>query len=278
MNLKKWVGMFMIVMLTLFVTACGNSNEASSNKDGNGAESENGKEAKTLRVITNAQFAPMEYMENGEVVGFDIDLIKAVAEEAGYDITVEHVGWDSMLVEVENGHADLAIAGISINEKRKQTYDFTVPYYQSSPKIIVQKDSDIQSLEDLKEKVVAVQNGTTGQETAEKVLGEKSPNLKKMEDNNLAILELVNGGADAVVTDKPVAEEYVKNNPNANLKIVDIPDAELEYYGIMFPKGSELVDDFNEALNKLFENGKYEEIFKNWFGTEPDIEALKAQQ
>lgn len=278
MKLKSLVGLIVIVMMAFFITACGNSNETSTNKEDNTTASSQNKDGKTLRVITNAQFAPMEYLENGKVVGFDADLIKAVAKEAGYDVKVEHVGWDSMLVEVENGNADLAIAGITINDKRKQTYDFSYPYYQSSPKIIVKEDSDIKSLNDLKDKVVAVQNGTTGQETAEKVLGEKSPNLKKMEDNNVAILELVNGGADAVVTDKPVAEEYVKNNPDQHLKIVDIPDADLEYYGIMFPKGSDLVDDFDKALNTLFENGKYEKIYKDWFGTEPDIDALKALQ
>lgn len=264
------LGLLMILAITVLLTACG-SNEASNGGDG--------EESKTLKVVTNAAYAPMEYLDGDKVTGFDVDLIEAVAEEAGYEIEVVHIGWEAMLVEVESKIADLAIAAITINDDRKSIYDFSVPYFKSSNMILVKEDSDIQTADDLKDKKVAVQNGTTGHESAQAILGEKSPNIKTFEDNNLAVQELLNNGADAVIADKPVVENYVANNPDQGLKVVgDATTFDSEYYGILFPKGSNLKGDFDKAVNTLFDNGKYAEIYKKWFGVEPDLEDLKAQQ
>lgn len=270
--MKKTItfGFIMILALTFILSACGTNNTNSDNGDV-------GKEK--LRVVTNAAYAPMEYLSKGEVVGFDADLIKAVAEEAGYEIELVHTGWDAMFVELEDELADLAVAAITINEKRRQSYDFSVPYYQSINKILVKEGSDVKNGEDLKNnKTVAVQNGTTGQATAESLLGEKSQDIKKFEDNNIAIQELLSGGADAVIADNTILEEYAKNNPDKGLTVITDNSFDSEYYGFAFPKGSELKVEFDKALNSLFDNGKYAEIYKEWFGVEPDIEHLKKQQ
>lgn len=260
----------LILAFALFLTACGTAEETS------GASSSD--EKKTLRVVTNAAYAPMEFLDKGEVVGFDIDLINAVAKEAGYEIKVEHLGWDPIFVETESKRADLAVAAITINDDRKQTYDFSVPYFQSTNKILVPKDSDIQSAEDLKGKTVAVQNGTTGQAAMDALLGKNHKDIKKFEDNNLAIMEMESGGAAAVVADNVVVEEYAKNNPDKNLTVVEDASFDSEFYGLLFPKGSELVEEFNTALNTVLDNGTYTAIYKEWFGIEPNIEILKAQQ
>ncbi len=260
----------MIFALAMILSACG-TKEAGSNAGGD--------EKKTLKVVTNAAYAPMEYMEGDKVEGFDVDFIKAVAEEAGYEVKVEHTGWESMFVEVTDKIADLAVAAITITDERKEGYDFSVPYYASSNMILVPKGSDIKSVEDLKDKVISVQNGTTGQEAAEAILGENSKDIKKFEDINLAILELMNGGADAVIADKPVLEGYITNNPDQNLAVIgDEAAFTKDYLGIMFPKGSELKTKFDEAVNKLMDNGKFAEIYQKWFGKDPDIDDLKAQQ
>lgn len=267
------LGLLMILAMTVLLTACGSSETSS------GGEGDESKESKALKVVTNAAYAPMEFLEGDKVTGFDIELVEAVAEEAGYEVDVVHTGWEAMLVEVESAIADLAIAAITINDDRKAIYDFTVPYFKSSNMILVKEDSDIQTADDLKDKIVAVQNGTTGHESAQAILGEKSPNIKTFEDNNLAVQELLNNGADAVIADKPVVENYVANNPDQGLKVVgDSNTFDSEYYGILFPKGSELQGDFDEAVKALLDNGKYAEIYKKWFGVEPDIEDLKAQQ
>ncbi|AOH53411.1 glutamine ABC transporter substrate-binding protein [Peribacillus muralis] len=259
--------------LLLALTGCGKDKEVSTT----GKEEESN--GKTLRIVTDANYAPFEFLEGDKVVGFDIDFITAVAKEAGYEPKVESVGWDPIFVEIESKRADVAVSAITVNDKRKQTYDFSVPYFLSTNKILVPEKSDIKSGKDLKGKVIAVQTGTTGQAAVEKLIGENNKNIKKFENNNLAIQELLQKGAAAVVADNTVVEEYVKNNPDQKLKVVEDSSAfNEEFYGLMFPKGSELKGDFDKAVNAIYENGKYAEIYKEWFGIEPDVETLKAQQ
>jgi ABC-type amino acid transport substrate-binding protein len=271
---KKFGKLFAVLLaFTVILSACGTSGEKADTKS---AESKEGK--KTLRVVTNADYAPFEYMDKGKVVGFDVDLVTAVAKEAGYDVKVENVGWDPMFIEIDEKRADVGVAAITINDDRKQSYDFSSPYFLSTVKILVKQDSDIKSAADLKGKVVSVQNATTGQEAAEKILGKNYPNLKKFENNILAIMEMINGGADAVIADNTVVEEYAKNNPKQNLKVVEDETAfESEFYGFLFPKGSELKDEFDTALKEVIDNGTYAKIYKQWFKVEPDLEKLKAE-
>ncbi|MET3696810.1 amino acid ABC transporter substrate-binding protein (PAAT family) [Bacillus oleivorans] len=273
MKKKPFFLLAIILGLIFVLAACGTSTSEETATSGETAGTE------PLRVVTNAAYAPFEYMEGDKIVGFDIDLINALAEEAGYEIEIEHVGWDPLFVEIESERADLAIGAITINDDRKQTYDFSHPYFLSTNKILVPEDSTIQSGEDLVGLTVAVQGGTTGDAAVEKLFGTNHQDIKKFEDNNLAIQELLQGGAEAVVADNTVVEEYVKNNPDQKLKVVeDSSSFEQEFYGFMFPKGSELKADFDEALNTLFENGTYAEIYEEWFGVEPDLETIKAQQ
>ncbi|OAS88323.1 MULTISPECIES: basic amino acid ABC transporter substrate-binding protein [Metabacillus] len=273
--MKKGLFTFVLVLAFMMIlSACGTSQETSG---GEGSDSK--EEKKVLRVATEANYAPFEYQDKGEVVGFDIDFIQAVAKEAGYEVEVVNVGWDPLFVEVKDEIADIGLSAITINDDRKQTYDFSVPYFLSTNKILVPEGSDIKTAADLKDKVIAVQTGTTGQEAVDSIVGENNPKVKKFENNNLAIMELNSGGADAVVADNTVVEEYVKNNPDKKLIVVEDEDSfDAEYYGLMFPKGSKLKAEFDEAINQVLDNGKYTEIYNEWFGSDPDVENLKAQQ
>lgn len=270
---KRFFAIVLMAITVLIVSACGTSK--TSETSGTGAEVEK----KELRVVTDAAYAPFEYMEGDKIVGFDIDFLKAVGEEAGYKLKIEHVGWDPIFVEIKSKRADIAISSITINDDRKQTYDFSLPYFLSTNKILVREDSDIKSAADLKGKVVAVQNGTTGQEAMDKLLGKNNEDIKKFENNNLAIMEMMSGGADAVVADNGVVEVYAKNNPKEKLKVIeDSGSFEAEFYGLLFPKGTELKVDFDKAIEKVFENGTYEKIYQEWFGQKPNMEKLKEAQ
>jgi glutamine transport system substrate-binding protein len=259
----KLVSTVLMVALLLVLSACGTSKNTST-----GTTSGGDAEKKTLRVVTDAAYAPFEYQD------------KAVAKEAGYEIKVEHVGWDPIFVELDKKIADIGLSAITINDERKQTYDFSVPYFLSTNKILVPKDSDIKSAADLKNnKIVAVQNATTGQEAVEGLLGKNSDKIKKFENNNLAILELKSGGADAVVADNTVIEEYAKNNPKENFVVIEDSAAfAKEFYGLMFPKGSKLKADFDKAVNAVIDNGTYAKVYKKWFKVDPDTQILKDQQ
>ncbi|WP_144552675.1 basic amino acid ABC transporter substrate-binding protein [Bacillus sp. X1(2014)] len=271
----KLVSTFLMVALLLVLSACGTSKSTST-----GTKEGGDTEKKTLRVVTDAAYAPFEYQDKGEVVGFDIDFINAVAKQAGYKVKVEHVGWDPIFVELDKKIADIGISAITINDERKQSYDFSVPYFLSTNKILVPKDSDIKSAADLKNnKTIAVQNATTGQEAVEGLLGKNSDKIKKFENNNLAILELKSGGADAVVADNTVIEEYAKNNPKDNFVVIEDSAAfAKEFYGLMFPKGSKIKADFDKAVKAVIDNGTYAEVYKKWFKVEPDTQILKDQQ
>lgn len=122
---------------------------------------------------------------------------------------------------------------------------------------------------------VSVQNGTTGQAALEKMFG-KSENIKKYENNVLAIQALLNGEVEAVVADNAVVQEYEKNNPDKKLvTISDKENFESEFYGIIFPKDGEHQEEINKAMKKIIDDGKYAEIYKKWFGEEPNVDVLK---
>lgn len=264
-------GLIMMLIISLF--GCGQGEEKASNE--NAAKEEKEK----IVVATEAAFAPFEYMDKGEVVGFDIDFLDAVMKEVGYEYDVKNIGWDPLFAAVQGKEVDMAVSAITINDKRKQTYDFSVPYFQSTHMILVPEGSDIQNANDLEGKVVGVQNGTTGQAAVEKIFGEENENIKKFENSVVAIMELLNGGVDAVVTDNTVVNEYLKNNPDKNLVGIEDPNNfESEFYGLMFPKGSELKEELDAAIKTVIENGTYTEIYKKWFGTEPNVDVLLEQQ
>ncbi|WP_040206116.1 basic amino acid ABC transporter substrate-binding protein [Neobacillus jeddahensis] len=266
--MKKFtfVSTIMMIGLLLILSACGTSKTGGSEK-------------KSLKVVTDAAYAPFEYQDKGKIVGFDVDFVNAVAKEAGYDVKIEHVGWDPIFVEIEKKTADFAVSAITITPDREDSYDFSVPYFLSKNEILVPKGSTIKSAKDLEGKKIAVQNGTTGMEVVEKLFGKNNENIKKFENNNLAILELKNGGVDAVVADNSVVETYVKNNPKDNFEFIeDDGTFDNEFYGLLLPTGSKLKGDLDKAVKEVIDNGTYAKIYKKWFDVEPDTDILKDQQ
>lgn len=263
-NLKiRALGVLVVIALMVVSAACV--------KQDNSA----GEGKRKLIVGTSAAFAPFEYLDKGEIVGFDIDLLAAIMKEAGYDYEVKNLGWDPLFETIRGKNADLGIAGIAINDTRKQTFDFSRPYYESTHMILVPEGSDIKSAKDLIGKKVGVNNGSTGQEATEKLLGRNSPDIKKYEDIIMAIMSLKNNDVQAVVTDNAVVNEYIKNNPNDKfVGITDKQNFEPEYYGLMFPKGSELKKEIDAAFQTILKNGTFSTIYKKWFGITPNVDVL----
>ena len=249
-------GLFKIVAplaaASMLLAACG-ADDSSNSSDG---------ELTKLVAGTEATFAPFEYMnESGEIVGIDREILDAIAEETGVEIEMRSVGWDPLFTQVKNSEIELGASAITINDKRKETYDFTTPYFEATQVIVVKNDSTVKSLADLEDQKIAVQINSTGHEAAKKVFGETSTNIAAFENLPVALLEVINGSTVAAIGDNAVVYEYLKNNPDADLKVIEDGSFDKEYYGLMVKKGNkEVLDLLNEGLEKMKESGKLAEI------------------
>lgn len=249
------------------LTACGAGGEKNTTGDagentGDATGENSGLKDKKILVGTEATFAPFEYMDDkGNIIGIDVDILDAIFEELGMEYEIRHVGWDPVFQQVQNGELDMGASGITITDERKQTFDFTNPYFEATQVIVVTEDSEIESAEDLKGKKVSVQINLTGHQAAKKLLGETSPDILAYENLPLAIQEVINGTTAAAIGDNAVVYEYIKNNPNVKLKVIEDDAFDKEYYGFMVKKGNtELLNLLNEGLQKIKENGKLAEI------------------
>jgi polar amino acid transport system substrate-binding protein len=176
---------------------------------------------KTYTVGTDAAYAPFESQnEKGEIVGFDIDILKAVAEKGGFQVTFVNTPWEGIFNALAQGDRDMVISAVTITDERKQTMDFSDPYFDAAQLIAVRQDSKVAAFADLKKLKVGVQTGTTGDEAVTQLLGKTSTNIKRFESTPLALKELESGGVDAVVADNGVVAHYVANNPGGNFKTV----------------------------------------------------------
>lgn len=245
----KWVTV--LATTAALLAACG-TDEAETTAGGK----------KVFVAGTEATFAPFEYMdEKGNVQGIDKELMDAIAAEMDVEIEMKNVGWDSVFEGIKGGTVDIGASAITITEKRQQDYDFTTPYFEATQLIVVKSDSNIKSLADLEGKKVSVQINTTGHEAAKKAFGEMNPDIAAFENLPTAILEMLNGSVDATIADNAVVYEYMKNNPDKDLKVIEDTAFEKEQYGFMVKKGNEeLLKVLNEGLEKLEANGKLAEI------------------
>jgi polar amino acid transport system substrate-binding protein len=172
-------------------------------------------EKKILIVGTNTPFPPFEYVENGTITGFDIDVIRALAQRAGYDnIEVKDMSFDSLITALQQGQIDAIAAGMTITPERLQQVNFTDPYWEADQSILVRQDAKFnpQGIADLKGKIVGVQTGTTGEILA----NENNATFKEIKHYDtflLAVLDLTNGRVNAVIVDSPVAVAFTKQYP-----------------------------------------------------------------
>lgn len=227
--------------------------------------------AKVYVVGTDAAYAPFESQnEKGEIVGFDIDVVKAVAAKAGIEVKFVNTPWEGIFNTLAQGDRDLLVSAITITDERKQTMDFSAPYFDAKQLIAVKENSKIKTLADLKKLKVGVQTGTTGDEVVTKLIGKNSANIKRFESTPLALKELEAGGVDAVVADNGVVIHYVANNAGSKFRTVDDTSFTPEQYGIAVKKGNaELLDKINTALAAVKADGTYDKIFASYFGAAP---------
>jgi polar amino acid transport system substrate-binding protein len=226
--------------------------------------------ARVLVVGTDAAYTPFESQnDKGDIVGFDIDVVKAVAQKAGLEVKFVNTPWEGIFNALDQGDRDLLVSAITITDERRQTMDFSQPYFDAKQLIAVKSDSPVAKFEDIKNLKVGVQNGTTGDEVVGKLLGKSSTAIKRFESTPLALKELEAGGVQAVVADNGVVVHYLANNAAGGFKTVSDASFPVEKYGIAVKKGNaELLAKVNQGLEAIRTDGTYARIYASHFGAE----------
>lgn len=265
--MKKWLKVSLVALkiLVFVVAAAGCGGEKAKETGGEGEK----QGAQTIKLVfgSDTAYAPFEFMgEDGKLKGFDVDLIDAIEEVAGVEIEIKGMNFDGIVPALETAGIDGAISAMTITEDRKQKVNFSVPYYASGQCVAVRADNEtIKGFDDLEGKKIGVRAGTTGSIEANKV-----PNARVTDYNIIgdAFLDLKSGAVDAVVNDFRATAYYIQQGNN-DVKIVgDMKTS--EHYGIAVPKQKpEVLKLINDALAILKENGKFDEIYKKWFGAVP---------
>ena len=210
-------------------------------------------------VVGYTLYAPMNYLdENGELIGFDTDLAKAVFENLGYEVIFQEIDWDSKYTDLNSGTIDCVWNGFTCNSAdndgilRTEKVDFSYNYMENRQVIIAKADAGIAAAADLNGKIAAVESGSAGESYAETFEGVTIKGFMKQTD---CLFEVNAGTVDFAVLDAQLAKSYAGKGDYANIVIVDGLSGDVEYYAIGFKKGSELTAEVNAALEELAADG-----------------------
>lgn len=277
--MKKALSLMIAAALVLSLAACGStaSSEAASSDaaSSEAASSEAASETETaelstvepgkLIMSTNAAFPPYEMTtDSGEFEGIDIETAQAIADKLGLELQIDDMDFDAALLAVQQGKADMVMAGVTVTDERQNVMDFTDSYATGIQSIIVKEDSDIASVDDLAGKKIGTQRGTTGYLYCSDDFGDE--NVVAYDNGLTAVQMLNNGQVDCVVIDNAPAKEFIAANPG--LKLLDTAYVE-ESYAIGVGKGNtELKDAINTALEELKADGTLQAIVDKYITAE----------
>lgn len=218
-----------------------------------------GDNTKKLTMATNAEFPPFEYLEGEEIVGADVDIATAIAEIMGRELEITNIDFDAALTGAATGKYDVAVAGITANDERRENMNFSDDYYTASQAIIVMADSEIKAAADLEGKTISCQEGTTG----EQYLLDEGYEIQSFKTGAEAISALTAGKVSAVVIDNAVAKALSEKQEGKTVVLDEVLTKEA--YAIALKKGNdELTEEINKALAQLKESGKLAEIFEKY--------------
>lgn len=220
------------------------------------------KKQQTLIMGTSADYPPFEFQQAGQIVGMDIDVAEAIAEELGAQIEIQNMEFNSLIPALNVNRVDFVIAGMTATDQRSKNVAFSIAYYQPSFAILTLKDSSINSHQDLKNKKIGTQTGSTMEIVLKKqAIVMPSIDIISLPNNVTLVQELKVNRIDGVLIEEAQAKAFVKKNPALSYSIIlDKNDS----VAIAFPKNSKLVEPFNRAIKKLEESGKLEEIKNKW--------------
>ncbi|PLT27858.1 transporter substrate-binding domain-containing protein [Peribacillus deserti] len=263
--MKKWLSAaFAALLLAGVLSACGTSEKSGGQ--------EQGEETKVLKMGTSADYRPFEYIDTAksdEIIGFDVDIAKAIAKNLGYKVEIQDMEFNGLVTALQNKQIDFVLAGMTPNEERKKSVDFSDIYYSAKHLIVTKKDSGIKAKEDLNGKTVGVQLGSIQEGIAGDLKKKEKIDLKTDSRNRIPelIQEISAGRLDAAIIEDTVAKGYLEDNKD--LVSYEIPVDEGEAgSAIAFQKDSKLTEEFNAELKKMKENGELDKLIIKWFGSD----------
>ncbi len=260
MKMKKGLVTLLIVALMIALVGC-NSNETTENGEGQGKNTDK----RTLTVATSADFPPFETIDTkGEIVGFDIDLIKEIGKELDAEIAFKNMEFNGIIAAIQTGKADLAISGLSVDKERVKKVNFSDSYYETSQTIVVKKDTiGLATMDDVKGLTVGSQLGSSSDDVISTFDGIEVKKYNKVTD---AIQDLKNGRIEAVIVEDSIAEAFVQKNDELEIVIPEGLNTEDQPFAIAIPKEDEkLLKEVNTALQAIKDSGKYDELVAKWF-------------
>lgn len=261
--MKRVILTILVISLMLIgLVACG-----SKPKEDGAVSSTSNTSKPALKVALDASYRPMEWMKGDKIVGFDADIITAVAKEMGRTVELKNVIWDEIFDKLYANEYDVIASSVTINDDRKKTMNFSDSYFDSKPIILTRKSENVKSVKDLSGKKVAIQKGTT----AGSVLSKNAVgiDIKEFDAGTDALSGFADKQVNAVILDSPVVLDYVKQKNDPEYQIVeDNVVFQPEKFGIAVNKGSEtLATEINTALGKIKANGEYQKVYNKYFGT-----------
>ncbi|MFC0524493.1 transporter substrate-binding domain-containing protein [Pontibacillus salicampi] len=256
----KKASIILTILTFMILSACGSSQ----------AGTQEGSSSKTIVMGTSADYKPYEFIDTTsgqEIVGFDIDIAKHIADNLGYELEIEDMDFNGLIAALNSNKVDFVMSGMTPTEARKEKVDFSETYYVAKDFLITKEEDNITSLEDLQNKSVGVQLGSIQEERAQ----ELQSNLKGLDISQLDQIpqlfqELKSGRIDAAIIENTVAKGYLEKNED--LTSFTINSSEERGSAAAFPKDNKLVEQFNKELQKMKESGKMDELINKWFGEE----------
>lgn len=254
--MKKFVTViFSAFLLIGLLAGCGKSDEAT----------DNGSEEKVITMGTSADYPPFETHDetNGEIIGFDVEIAKYIANELGYTLKIKDMSFNGLIGALQADRVDFVASAMSATEDRKKSVDFSTEYHHSGEMFVTLKDSNMKSMDDIAGKKIGVQLGTIQEEGLKKAAAQyEGMEIKTLDKAPDLIQELKSNRIYAVYLDKTVALEYIDK---LDLLGFDDTSGNTPGMAIAFPKGhDELVADFNKVLAEMKENGELEKLAKEW--------------
>ncbi len=273
--MKKYLALTLAVVLSLSLLAgCGAKTDDSTATDVTPAVSDSAEAqpydaavGKTYVIGTDTTFAPFEFEdETGKHTGIDIQLLDAIAEEMGFKVEWNVLGFTAAVSSLEAGQVDAVMAGMSITAERQEKYDFSNSYYDSTTGIAVAADSKVASLDDLKGQTVVAKTGTTGAAYAESLAADYELNILYVEDSATMYTYVESGQAVACFEDFPIIQYEIARG-NVKCKVITQSEESCPYgFAVMKGTNPELIAAFNEGLTRLKDSGRYDELLATYFG------------